>query len=350
MKVFEFDSIAESYKGLLQYVLENGDEVSPRGMLTKEISPATVVINNPRKRVIDNPTRKLNYGFMVGELLWIMQGKNDLSISHYNKQWKNYSDDGETLNGAYGQRIFNWDGGDGLYKNENDQYDVLRIRVNQFTKIFEKLSQDNDSRQGTIVMFDPTKDFEETKDVPCTNLMRFTIRNGKLNMLVFMRSNDLIYGLPYDIFNFTMLQEIMAGLLGIEVGKYTHVVDSLHLYETHFELAKEIISNSNNKTIYDDLNIMDARLSPKELEVTSNLIFNIENITREAGESVDTSFLVEKINSIENEYWKSLAATIIVYNLRKSKREQEELNIFKKYITNEFSKIETIMNWKPLTK
>lgn len=345
MKVFEYESIAESYAGLLKYVLENGSEVSPRGMLTKEITPATVVINSPRKRTIDDPIRKLNYGFMVGELLWILQGKNDLSITHYNKQWANYSDDGETLNGAYGQRIFNWDGGDGLIEAEDNKYDVVRIRVNQFMEVYKRLSKDKDSRQGTISMFDPTKDFADTKDVPCTNLMRFTIRDGKLNMMVVMRSNDLIYGLPYDIYNFTMLQEIMAGLLEVEVGKYTHVVDSLHLYETHFELAKNIIANKH-ESVYDTFNTLDARLNVDELDKTSNIVFDVESVTRETGDVVEISTLVEKINSIENEYWRSLAALIATYNIRKARRNQQEIDTIKSLVTSEFQYL--ISNWNEL--
>lgn len=329
MKVFEFDSIAESYAGLLKYVLENGDEVSPRGMLTKEITPATVVIKNPRKRVVDNKIRKLNYGFMIGELFWILQGNNDLSITHYNKQWSNFSDDGETLNGAYGKRIFDWNG------------------INQFKEVVNRLKNDSESRQGTIIIFDPSRDFKNTKDVPCTNLMRFSIRNGKLNMRVVMRSNDLIYGLPYDLYNFTMLQEIMAGMLDVEVGEYTHVVDSLHLYEMHFELAKEIINNPN-ESVYDNFKVQDARLSEKQFLDTTNIVFEIESITREHGSSVEILTLIEKIKLIENEYWRSITALIATYNIRKAKRNQTEIDQLKTLITNEFQYL--IENWNEMKK
>ncbi|AEO93578.1 thymidylate synthase [Bacillus phage G] len=348
MKVFEYESVAESYADIIKYIWENGNEVSPRGMLTKEVTPATIVINNPRKRVIDHPIRKLNYGFMIGELFWILQGKNDASsIAHYNKQWLNYSDNGETLNGAYGQRIFNADGGDALFSNEEGKYDVFKIQINQFNEVFKKLKNDNHSRQGTISMFDPAKDFNETKDVPCTNLLRFSIRDGKLNMLVVMRSNDIIFGTPYDIYNFTMLQEIMAGLLEVEVGKYTHVVDSLHLYETHFELAKEII-NHQYEDVYNNFEPMDARLKGEELDKVTNLTFNIENITRETGDVVEIPFLVEQISSIENEYWRSIVALIATYNVRKAKRSQEEIDELKSLVTNEFKGL--ISKWNELKK
>jgi thymidylate synthase len=69
------------------------------------------------------------------------------------------------------------------------------------------------------------------------------VRSGRLHAIVYMRSNDAIWGLPYDIFLFTMLQELLASELGLELGSYTHVVASLHLYERHFELARRIVRN-----------------------------------------------------------------------------------------------------------
>lgn len=334
MKVFEFESIAESYPELIRYVYENGDEVSPRGMLTKEISPATVVIKNPRKRVIDDKIRKLNYGFMAGELLWILQGKNDLSITHYNKQWAKFSDDGEILNGAYGQRIFDWDGGESFIPSQENSssYELIKHNINQFNEVYNRLKNDVDSRQGTIVLFDPTKDFANTKDVPCTNLMRFSIRNGKLNMLVVMRSNDLWLGYPYDVYNFTMLQEIMAGMLNVEVGKYTHVVDSLHLYEMHFEKAEQLI-NTPKEHVYDKFETLDSRV---DNDFNFGDIFYVEHITRENGEDVSLDDTIEAINKIENDYWKSIAALIAHYNFKKYKRDKIEIDKLKSLIVNEF--------------
>jgi thymidylate synthase len=337
MKVFEYESIAESYAGVLQYVLENGEEVSPRGQLTKEITPAAIVIRNPRKRAIDHPVRKLNYGFMVGELLWILQGKNDLSITHYNKQWANFSDDGQILNGAYGQRIFNWDGGDTIAQDEETgKVGYYKIRINQFMEVYKRLQADTDSRQGSITLFDPSKDFAQTKDVPCTNLMRFSIRNGKLNMMVVMRSNDLWFGYPYDVYNFTMLQEIMAGLLGVEVGKYTHVADSLHLYEMHFNAARELIATPH-ETKYAEFTPLDMRLSEEELDITSNQVFNVEHATRETIESITVEEVAARLNVIPNEGWRSIAGVIATYNFKKAKRSESEINTLRSFITNEFN-------------
>lgn len=46
-----------------------------------------------------------------------------------------------------------------------------------------------------------------------------------------MRSNDLMLGLPHNIIQFTSLQEILAGWIGVDVGEYHQISDSLHIYE-----------------------------------------------------------------------------------------------------------------------
>jgi len=351
MRSFEFETFDEAYPKLIKALLEEGEEVSPRGLLTKEISPVGITINNPRKHAITHPVRKLNYGFMVAELLWMLRGKNEVtSIAHYNKQWLNFSDDGLTLNGAYGQRIFNWDSGmrDVEFKHEDD--DGLTagvvpqtVTINQFEAAYQQLKKDPDTRQATIVLFDPYKDYRETKDKPCTNLMRFTIRKGKLNMTVFMRSNDIWLGAIYDVYNFTMMQEIMASKLNIPVGKYTHIVDSLHIYAEQFEIAKQLINvqHINNSPI------LDARISPEKVDIELARVQNVEALTRRVSDVVDINIVEKMLNDIENEYWRSAAAVIAAYNFRKAGRPQEELDKLKTYITNEFKNTE-IQNWKTL--
>jgi thymidylate synthase len=73
--------------------------------------------------------------------------------------------------------------------------------------------------------------------------MQFFIRDNRLHGLAYMRSNDAILGLPYDIFLFTMLQETMAATLVVELGEYHHYAGSLHLYSHHHTMAKEIVRN-----------------------------------------------------------------------------------------------------------
>ena len=70
-----------------------------------------------------------------------------------------------------------------------------------------------------------------TKDLPCTISLQYLIREGALHCIVYMRSNDLWLGFPYDVFCFTAFQTKLAMELGVKLGTYTHIAGSLHLYE-----------------------------------------------------------------------------------------------------------------------
>ena len=336
MKNYEFESLEEGYPILLKDLIENGSKVSPRGIPTREFSPVSITIKNPRKRFIQSKVRKLNIGFMIAELLWILRGSNSVSeISHYNKNWANFSDDGITLNGAYGDRIFKYNCGIRQLAVENDT-EFMNVKINQFEEAYKLLKSDPDTRQATIVLFNPYYDYADTKDKPCTNLLRFKIRNNKLIMTTFMRSNDCNLGTPYDIFNFTMLQEIMAGLLGIDVGEYIHIVDSFHMYERDINWMTDVI-NENPELLYGKT--YDYRLSSmNEFSQMLRTISKIEDITR-TDKNVDLNFIDNEIKKIENLNWRSYAAIIAVYNFRKYRRKQNELDILKQNITNEYKQL-----------
>lgn len=90
---------------------------------------------------------------------------------------------------------------------------------------------------------------EGVKDFPCTFIMIFHIRDNKLCATVEMRSNDIICGLVHDLPSFTLFQYLMflrlreAKYSDLELGTYTHIDNSLHVYERDFELVKNRIGS-----------------------------------------------------------------------------------------------------------
>jgi thymidylate synthase len=63
-----------------------------------------------------------------------------------------------------------------------------------------------------------------------------------------MRSNDAYIGLSHDIFAFTMLQELVARTLDLDLGTYNHSVASLHLYDKDKNSALEYLSEGFQST------------------------------------------------------------------------------------------------------
>ncbi len=220
---FQSDNISEAYQVFLRNCLERGEFRNPRGFETKEIMAVRFILTNPRNSRVMIPARKLNPAFAVGEFIWYLLGKNDLKfIKYYNKNMAKFSDDGKILYGAYGPHI-----------------------EKQFNYIIETLTNDKFSRQAIMTIW--IQNPEKSKDIPCTISFQFMTRydyfkkSYVLDMYVYMRSNDLILGFPYDVSTFTLIQQIIASILDYPLGYYVHNVGSLHLYKSDFEWAKKII-------------------------------------------------------------------------------------------------------------
>lgn len=216
-------SANELFVAACHAVSRDGVEINPRGMATTEVLGAHLCLTNPRRRLIDlPPNRVINPAFAVAEMLWILSGSDDPWIFQYNRALTRYTDDGR-LQGAYGPRMRRWHG-----------------RVDQLDQVRRILTRDPDSRQAVIQLFDPERDTRGHRDVPCTLSYRFFLRGGQLHMHTTMRSQDLWLGFPYDIFAATILQELLAGWLGVALGDYHHYVDSLHLYKKHTDSAANL--------------------------------------------------------------------------------------------------------------
>lgn len=238
---WSFDSI---YFHLLKQLSESPQYIcSPRGQKIKENLAVTLVLDNPRARLLSCKKRNTNYGFAVGEFLWYWQGKQDLeTMLYYNKRMKDYSDDGETLNSAYGHRL----------KGAQDLPLGGISSISQWEVAVATLKQDSDSRRAVLHINRGSDQLRAvlhgSKDVPCTLSLQFFVRQNRLELHVHMRSNDVMWGLTYDLYSFTLFQECMLLELqqeekfkDLRLGAYYHTAGSLHLYEPHFEQAAEIV-------------------------------------------------------------------------------------------------------------
>lgn len=196
------------------------DQKSRDGDVVGEVINAVTVIEDPTRCIMNNGIRKMPFRYAVGELLWYLSGNNKLSeIQKYTKAWDRMSDDGKTVNSNYGYCIQS--------KYGFDQWDYVK----------EMLTKNPESRQAVIHI--KTADATPSKDVNCTVCCQFLIRENKLYMTTYMRSNDIWMGFPYDVFQFTAMQILLSMQLGVELGTYTHVAGSLHMYKRDYETALE---------------------------------------------------------------------------------------------------------------
>ena len=187
---------------------------------TKEILHVAISIEDPRQRWIVSREPPLNVAFALAEVVWIMAGRRDLKfLEFWNSRLRDFVGPGPGLHGAYGHRL------------------RCHFGLDQLKRACEALRQSPDTRQIVLQIWDSSTDLPQASgspvdnDIPCNVVSLPKVRGGKLEWTQIIRSNDLFLGLPYNLVQFTCLQEIMAGWLGLECGSYNQISDSLHLYE-----------------------------------------------------------------------------------------------------------------------
>jgi thymidylate synthase len=190
-----------------------------RGGGTMEVLHVGMAIQEPRERWVGSRTPAMNPAFALVEVFWIVSGRRDAALPLYwNPALARFSGNASEYHGAYGYRLREHFG------------------LDQLDRVFRVLENRPDSRQAVLQIWDSTIDLPDEEgapanlDIPCNVLAVPKVREGKLEWMQILRSNDLFLGVPHNVVQFTSLQEMLAGWLGIMPGTYEHFSDSLHVY------------------------------------------------------------------------------------------------------------------------
>ena len=218
------NSINKVWTRALWHVATHGELSAPRGLLIKECLGMSLQfpLTTPLLTV---PERKVNHAYMAAEVCWMLSGSNRVEdIQPWAPSYgEKYSDDGETVYGAYGPKL-----------------------AAQLPYVIQALIDDPSTRQAVISTWIESP--KKSKDIPCTTSLQWLIRNGKLHCINTMRSSDLWLGWPNDVFTFAMVsQYIMLYLrragVHVELGNLIFNAGSMHLYEKNWEKAKACIQS-----------------------------------------------------------------------------------------------------------
>lgn len=249
MTAYTFPNVSEALPVLCRVLLEDGYELGSRNGRVKELTNVQITLTKPWEREVLSAHRHASVAAQIAETMWVLAGRNDVEwLSHYLPRAAEFSDDGSTWRAGYGPRLRGWEAYQaktmhipGPTGKEWDRAFVRDEPVDQVREVIKILSADPASRRAVINIFDPSVDFEASKDIPCNNWLHFLNRDGRLNLHVAVRSNDLMWGWSgINAFEWSVLQEIVASCLGVMVGTLTFSISSLHLYEHHWVKAEKI--------------------------------------------------------------------------------------------------------------
>lgn len=227
----EFD---RKYSDCLRQILENGiEETNERtGHKVKALPGLHFNIDNGFPLL---SLRKIAPRVFAAEQVWFMLGsrKPVEFIDQYTKIWNDFTNLNGVVNSAYGFRWRQFFG---------------RDQIGLLVKLLEK---EPSSRHGVVITWDAASDGLnpdlKKKNVPCPLSFTVNIIGGRLHFHTIFRSNDMVVGCPFDVAGFALLQRILAARLGVGVGVYSHSISNAHIYDVHYEAARELISRQGQE-------------------------------------------------------------------------------------------------------
>lgn len=248
-KVLNVRNVNEALVDGVAYLKEAGiREDSRNGAVLVAPGPVMTEYERPWERVLFNSLRDANPFFHLMESLWMLAGRDDVAFpAYYAANITSFSDDGELVAGAYGNR---W---------------RSRFGYDQLAWIISELKKNPQSRRCVLTMWDAygCPNLEEArrpndlflalnggKDVPCNTQVYFDTVGGKLNMTVTCRSNDAVWGAyGANAVHFSFLHQYVADSSGIVQGVYRQFSNNFHAYierpDTVRLFSSEILDESS---------------------------------------------------------------------------------------------------------
>lgn len=290
---------------------------SRNGAVTVLPEPVSIHYMRPTERVMFWEERDANPFFHLLEAIWMLAGRRDVRFpAQIVSTMKNFSDDGESFHGAYGYRWRNHFG------------------IDQIVSVAEALRRNPTCRRQVVAMWDGEADgnhpdFSTAKDLPCNLAITFQCdprttpaERHRLNMTVFNRSNDAIWGaLGANCVHFSILQEVIARACDFDVGWYEQVSANLHMYDNDASIRCQSLSDKahdpyRERQKYESPYRSAVTAFPIEFEDLSHFLMECEAFCQNPEiSSFDSKFLSRVV--------KPMYHTIMTWKNKKNSRRKE---------------------------
>jgi thymidylate synthase len=216
-----------TFEALCCEIHEKGIQVANKSSHTSCLFNVCFYVSDPTEVCILTPERKFNQSYAEREWSWYEKGdRNANDISESASIWKSM-----VVPGTNGE--------------VNSNYGYFWKLNNQLERMIALLKRDQYTRRAILVHYDPNELDRYEHDTPCNIGLNFYVYAGFLNLSVFARSIDLVYGYCNDQYAFSMLQKKIAAELSLEVGYCHWSITNLHVYERHYKMIDQINTRIN---------------------------------------------------------------------------------------------------------
>lgn len=175
-------------------------------------------------------TKKLHLRSIIYELLWFLRGDTNIQWLKENgvKIWDEWADENGDLGPVYGHQWRSWPTTDG------ETFDQIAWVENEI--------RTNPQSRRLIVSAWNVSDVGSMALPPCHTLFQFYVSEGRLSCQLYQRSADVFLGVPFNIASYALLTMMMAKVTGLQPGHFVHTFGDVHLYNNHFDQAREQLS------------------------------------------------------------------------------------------------------------
>ena len=180
-------------------------------------------------------TKKINFKYVLGELLWFLRGDSRVDFLHENNIpiWDTWAtkeccdlyglEEGD-CGRIYGPQWIHWLCRDGK-------------EINQIQRLVNGLINNPDSKRHKVVAYNP-EDIDSVFVAPCHGDFKCFVADGVLDLHLCQRSADVPIGVPFNIPSYAMLLMMLAQVTGLKAGELIVTTQDTHIYLNQIEPMK----------------------------------------------------------------------------------------------------------------
>jgi len=186
--------------------------------------------------------RRIAWKTALDEVMWIWQKKSNRVTDLNSKIWDAWAtvkdDEGyDTIGKAYGYQL-------------GKKIDFPEGRMDQVDRVLYLLKNNPASRRIVTNIFNH-EELGEMGLQPCAYATNFSVKNGRLNMVLIQRSGDFLTAAgpgSFNVVQYAFLMHMFAHVTDLQVGELVHMVTDLHVYDRHFDVIDRMLENTDTTT------------------------------------------------------------------------------------------------------
>lgn len=235
----------QNYHDLLRHIMENGVERPDRTDVgTSRFVPGATLQWDLQQGFPMLTTRRVPFRIAFEETMFFLRGETDtrkLEEKRINI-WKGNTTreflDNKGLHhlpvGSLGT------GYSHQWRNFGGLVDVPETGVDQIRDMIDEMKTNPTSRRHVVTAWNPTQ-LSGTPLPPCHLMHMYTVdpANKLLHSSFVMRSNDVPFGLPFNIMGYAFLNHAFSAILNLTPGTLTYFAQDAHIYKNQYAMVEE---------------------------------------------------------------------------------------------------------------